>query len=112
MTSVKGLAIIALLVGGTSLAMAQGQPTGNYPPVAGGANGNPILDRQESGAPARYATRHHKKLYMSAKTPLAASLAYCETDQKSNGNCACGPAKMPCGKGMWCHAFSSTCSPF
>jgi hypothetical protein len=74
MTSVKGFAIIALLVGGTSLAMAQGQPTGNYPPVAGGANGNPILDRQESGAPAGYATRHHRRIYMSERSHKGSKL--------------------------------------
>ena len=33
----------AFMVGGTSFAMAQnGQPTGGYPGVAGGANGNPF----------------------------------------------------------------------
>jgi hypothetical protein len=42
MTTVKSLAIIALLVGGTSLATAQNGPaTGGEPPVAGGAGGNP-----------------------------------------------------------------------
>jgi hypothetical protein len=42
MTTVKRLAIVALLVGGTSLSMAQnGPPTGAYPPIAGGAGGNP-----------------------------------------------------------------------
>jgi hypothetical protein len=36
MTTVKSLAIIALLVGGTSLALAQNGPaTGGEPPVAG-----------------------------------------------------------------------------
>jgi hypothetical protein len=41
MTIVKSLAIIALLVGGTSLAMAQNGPSpGGEPPVAGGAGGN------------------------------------------------------------------------
>ena len=36
----KGLAIVtALLLGGASLALAQGQPTGGYPPVSGGAGG-------------------------------------------------------------------------
>jgi hypothetical protein len=33
--------VAAFLAGGVSLAIAQGQPTGNYPPVAGGAGGNP-----------------------------------------------------------------------
>jgi len=69
MTSVKALAIIALLVGGTSLALAQNGPaTGYEPPVAGGAAGNPILDAQGSGAPARHATRHHRSIYMSARS--------------------------------------------
>jgi hypothetical protein len=41
----KGLTIVAaLLAGGTSLAMAQGPGTGAYPPVAGGAGGNPITN--------------------------------------------------------------------
>ena len=74
MTSVKALAIIALLVGGTSLALAQNGPaTGNEPPVAGGAAGNPILDAQ-SGAPARHATRHHRSMYMSAKSHKGSKL--------------------------------------
>jgi hypothetical protein len=74
MTSVKGLAIIALLVGGTSLAVAQGPPTGGYPPVAGGAAGNPAVPPAPSvyGAtnptPSHHATRHHKRIYMSAKS--------------------------------------------
>ena len=38
MTIIKGLAIVALLAGGTSLAIAQsGPPTGGQPPVGGGA---------------------------------------------------------------------------
>jgi hypothetical protein len=42
MRTVKSLAMIALLFGGTSLAIAQsGPPTGGQPPVAGGAAGNP-----------------------------------------------------------------------
>ena len=75
MTSVKALAIIALLAGGTSLALAQsGPPTGNEPPVAGGAAGNPILDAQGSGVPARHATRHHRSMYMSAKSHKGSKL--------------------------------------
>jgi len=44
--ALKSLTIVAaLLATGTSLAMAQnGQPTGTYPPVAGGAGGNPITN--------------------------------------------------------------------
>jgi hypothetical protein len=86
MTSVKALAIIALLVGGTSLAPAQNGPaTGNEPPVAGGAAGNPAVLAPGGppgpgvipGAPAQssatqpsrtrivhHTTRHPKKMYM------------------------------------------------
>jgi hypothetical protein len=42
MSTVKSLAMVALLFGGTSLAIAQsGPPTGGQPPVAGRAAGNP-----------------------------------------------------------------------
>ena len=69
MTIPKSLFVAALLVSGTTLAMAQNGPaTGNEPPVAGGAAGNPILDAQGSGAPARQATRHHRSIYMSARS--------------------------------------------
>jgi hypothetical protein len=45
MTTLKSLTIVAAaLAGGTSIAMAQGLPTGGYPPVAGGAGGNPITN--------------------------------------------------------------------
>jgi len=44
------------------------------------------------------------------KTPPKASLAYCQTDLEAKATCACGPAKMLCPKGMWCHAFTSTCT--
>jgi hypothetical protein len=62
MTTVKGLAIIALLVGGTSLAMAQnGPPTGGQSPVAGGANGG----RPAYGYVYRYGYGYwpHRHLY-------------------------------------------------
>jgi hypothetical protein len=44
MTTLKTLSFVtALLAGGASLAMAQSGPaTGGYPPVAGGAGGNPV----------------------------------------------------------------------
>jgi len=68
----KGLAIVAaLLVGGASLAMAQSGPaTGGYPPVAGGAAGNPAVPgpNLQAKTPSRHATKHHKKVYMSAKS--------------------------------------------
>jgi hypothetical protein len=79
MTTLKTLTLTsALLLGAVSLAIAQGQATGGYPPVAGGAGGNPATSgppgpgvipmpntqsAAPAAAPARHATRHH--LYMS-----------------------------------------------
>ena len=59
MTTLKTLTIgTALFVGGVALAIAQGPPTGGYPPVAGGAAGNPAapgiatdMRRNDSVAP-------------------------------------------------------------
>jgi hypothetical protein len=83
MTSMKGLMIFAaLLMGGTSLAMAQnGLPTGGEPPVAGGAGGNPAVPgpgyylaapgyvapgyvgaEEPSAAPGYVTTRHHRSI--------------------------------------------------
>ena len=66
MTTVKSLAILALLVSGTSLAIAQGPPTGGYPPVAGGAAGNPAVPgpNLQTGTRAHQGTRHHRRMYM------------------------------------------------
>jgi hypothetical protein len=82
MTMLKNLTIVAaLLVAGTSLAMAQGPGTGGYPPVAGGAGGNPATNPGPPGpgiiphdvTPGATAgttrvgptTRHHRSIYMS-----------------------------------------------
>jgi hypothetical protein len=89
MTPVKSLAIIALLVGGTSLAIAQnGPPTGGPtpPPAASGPPGPGMLPNDRSAAPnanlqaaapttrassrtriAHHQTKHPKKMFMSAK---------------------------------------------
>ena len=97
MTTVKGLAIIALLVGGTSLALAQGPPTGGYPPVSGGAGGNPATNPVTSGPPgpgvipgapapkagtlatrtriAHQPTKHHNKMYMSTRSHKGSKMA-------------------------------------
>jgi hypothetical protein len=74
--------VTALLTGGSSLAMAQnGNPTGGYPPVVGGAGGNPAVPGpayfpQGSGssyvAPGtayRQPFKHHRRIYMSATRP-------------------------------------------
>jgi hypothetical protein len=83
MTTLKTLTITALLVGSTSLAMAQnGLPTGGYPPVMGGAGGNPAAPPIPSvyGAttptPSHHATRHHKNLYMSTNRTHKGSKQY------------------------------------
>jgi hypothetical protein len=69
MTTLKTITIVAaLLAGGVSLAIAQGPPTGGEPPVAGGAGGNPILNKYgPQGPPPAYTTRHHKRVYMSTR---------------------------------------------
>jgi hypothetical protein len=97
MTTLKTLTIVsALLVGGVSLALAQGPPTGSYPPVAGGAAGNPATNPVTPGppgpgvipggptqaaatAPSRtrivhHTTRHPNKMYMSAKSHKGSKL--------------------------------------
>jgi hypothetical protein len=35
---------------------------------------------------------------------------YCQNEQQTKDTCACGPAKMVCPKGMWCHSFASACT--
>jgi hypothetical protein len=86
MTIVKSLAIVALLVGGASLAMAQNGPaTGSQPPApaASGPPGPGVIPNapspnlQSAAAPTKTSsgtrvahqttTKHHKKMYMSAK---------------------------------------------
>jgi hypothetical protein len=79
MTALKRLLIVtAFLAGGSSLAMAQnGLPTGGYPPVMGGAGGNPALPGTAyfpegrlvgSGTSYHQPITHHRKIYMSAKS--------------------------------------------
>jgi hypothetical protein len=88
MTTVKSFAIIALLVGGTSLAIAQnGPPTGGQtpPPAAAAPPGPGIIPHDatagsnlQSAAPTtrtrtrlahQQPTKNHQKMYMSAKGP-------------------------------------------
>jgi hypothetical protein len=92
----KRLAIVAaLLVGGASLAVAQGPPTGAYPPVAGGAAGNPATNTATPGPPGPgvipggpaqssatqpsrtrivHTTRHPNRMYMSARSHKGSKL--------------------------------------
>jgi hypothetical protein len=70
-TIVLGAAV--MLGTATGLFAQNGLPTGGYPPVAGGAAGNPgfVPAPVQSGAtavaPGHRTTKHHKKIYMSAK---------------------------------------------
>ncbi|MGB3744200.1 MAG: hypothetical protein WBD11_06675 [Xanthobacteraceae bacterium] len=55
----------------TSLAMAQNGPaTGAQPPAAGSAAGNPASPGPtfQTGTRSDYDTKHHRKMYMSAKS--------------------------------------------
>ena len=58
--------VAALLAGGVSLAIAQGPPTGGYPPVAGGAAGNPATNpgfieyKMPSGKTVKLQTMKHR----------------------------------------------------
>jgi len=55
MASLKTLTMAAVLIAGaTSLAIAQGPPTGGYPPVGGGAAASPIPSTGDTGAKATH----------------------------------------------------------
>jgi hypothetical protein len=63
MSTLKGIAIIAVLFGGTSLAVAQnGLPAGGQPPVGGGAPPGP------PGPDVTHATKHHFPRYLMSAT--------------------------------------------
>ena len=70
-TIVFGAAV--MLGTATTLFAQNGLPTGGYPSVMGGAAGNPgfVPTPVQSGAtavaPRHHTTKHHKKIYMSAK---------------------------------------------
>ena len=66
MTTVKSLAIIALLFGGTSLALAQTPPTSGPSPASGVVNtpGGPGYSSGQTGRAAQ--GTKHKKMHMSA----------------------------------------------
>jgi hypothetical protein len=38
------------------------------------------------------------------------TLSPCQTEQQAKATCACGPAKVACSAGAYCHAFVSACS--
>src|SRR5262249_62350824 len=40
----------------------------------------------------------------------ARALSPCQTEQQAKATCACGPAKIACPAGMYCHAFENACT--
>ena len=109
MTTVKSLAIVALLVGGTSLAIAQGPPTGGYPPVAHGAGGEQVAPGPNVRVPttrSHFTTRHQRRTNM---------IRGCAVGQQAAATCACGTAAngrpLLCQQGQWCHyPFINACT--
>ncbi len=72
------LGAVAMLGTATTLFAQNGNPTGGYPPVMGGAGGNPALPGPAyfpegrssyvtSGTAYHQPIKHHRRIYMSAK---------------------------------------------
>ncbi|MBO0716246.1 MAG: hypothetical protein J2P55_02775 [Rhizobiales bacterium] len=129
MTTVKNLAVVALLFGAMSfsLAMAQngpatgGQPPAAQPSAAAPAPPGPGVNPQPAapgpnlqsaapapGAPSRtrvahHAPRPHARIFMSARHMIPG----CAVGQPATATCACGTAAsggpMLCQTGQWCH---------
>ena len=118
MTTIKGFAIVALLVGGSSLAIAQGGPPG--PGVIPGAPAQSTAP-SKSAAPAPRATagtriahrtpRHPTRLYMQAQHTFPG----CTVGLPATATCACGTGAsggpLLCQPGQWCHyPFAKVCT--
>ena len=69
---------VAMLGTATTVFAQNGLPTGGYPPVMGGAGGNPAVPGRAyfpegrpsyvtSGTAYHQPTKHHRRIYMSAK---------------------------------------------
>jgi|SRR5215472_13828765 len=115
MTTVKSLAIIALLVGGTSLAMGQNAPPAGGQPPAGGPN--PYM--QSAAPPPTSATPRtrvahrapHARIFMQAQQIIPG----CTVGMQASAMCACGTGAsggpLLCQPGQWCHyPFANACS--
>ena len=67
------LGTVVMLGTATTLFAQNGLPTGGYPSVAGGANGNPgfVSGPVQSGATSatlgHHTAKHYRKIYLSAK---------------------------------------------
>jgi hypothetical protein len=80
MATMRSLAIIALLIGGTSPALAQNPaPTDGYPPPAAGAAGNPATYRPPGtgvipgapGPPFQSTAHHYRHSHQYIVIPLS-----------------------------------------
>jgi hypothetical protein len=137
MTPVKCLAVVALLVGGTSLAMAQNGPaTGGQPPAATpGPPPSGVIPHDapapQSAAPApnlraaapapgassgtriaHRTPRSHTRMYMQAQHMIPG----CAVGQPATATCTCGTGAsggpLLCQTGQWCHyPFAKVCTP-
>jgi hypothetical protein len=115
MPTVKSLAIVALLVGGTSLAMAQnGPPAGSQPPP-GGPNPymQPEVPPPTSATPGRRIVHRapHARIFMQAHHIIPG----CAVGEPAAAMCACGTGAsggpLLCQTGQWCHyPFASACT--
>jgi hypothetical protein len=115
MSTVKSLAIIALLLGGTSVALAQTPPTAGPNPPTGGPN--PYMQSAApppTSAAPRTRTAHrapHARIFMQAQHIIPG----CTVGAPAGATCACGTGAsggpLLCQTGQWCHyPFASACT--
>lgn len=48
--------------------------------------------------------------WAEAKGHKPKALSPCQTELQVKATCACGPAKVACPAGMYCHAFANACT--
>jgi hypothetical protein len=120
MNTVKSLAIVALLLGGTSLVMAQGgpPPPGVIPHDAPRPQATAPSPNLQSAAPApvaasrtRIAHRTPRRMYMQAQHIIPG----CTVGLPAAATCACGAGAsggpLLCQTGQWCHyPFAKVCT--
>jgi hypothetical protein len=114
MSTVKSLAILALLLGGTSVALSQTPPTAGPNPPAGGPNPSmSAAPPPTSAAPGRRTAHRapHARIFMQAQHIIPG----CTVGQPAGATCACGTGAsggpLLCQTGQWCHyPFANACT--
>jgi len=117
MSTMKSLAIVALLLGGTSLAIAQaGPPSPGIIPGAPAQSAAPSQSaapapRASAGTRVAKRTPRHHTLYMQARHTIPG----CTVGLPANATCACGTGAsggpLLCQPGQWCHyPFAKVCT--